>query len=33
VPLAPFIAAGTLAAILWGPAILGWYRQVFLVCL
>jgi leader peptidase (prepilin peptidase)/N-methyltransferase len=30
-PLAPFIAAGTLAAILWGPAAFGWYRQVFLV--
>ncbi|MDN5346864.1 MAG: leader peptidase (prepilin peptidase) / N-methyltransferase [Clostridia bacterium] len=31
VPFAPFIAAGTLAAILWGAHIIDWYRQVFLL--
>ncbi|MGQ9497209.1 MAG: prepilin peptidase [Desulfotomaculales bacterium] len=31
VPFAPFIAAGTLAAILWGPHIIDWYQQVFLL--
>jgi len=31
VPFAPFIAAGTLIAILWGAYIIGWYRQVFLL--
>lgn len=31
VPFGPFIAAGTLAAVLWGADIVGWYRQVFLV--
>jgi leader peptidase (prepilin peptidase)/N-methyltransferase len=25
VPFGPFLAAGTLIAIIWGPAILGWY--------
>jgi len=27
VPFGPFLAAGTLIAIVWGPALLGWYSQ------
>ncbi len=27
VPFGPFLAAGTLIAIIWGPALLGWYSQ------
>ncbi|WP_148867325.1 prepilin peptidase [Thermosediminibacter litoriperuensis] len=30
IPFGPFIAAGALAAILWGWHIINWYRQVFL---
>ncbi|ADL08655.1 prepilin peptidase [Thermosediminibacter oceani] len=30
IPFGPFIAAGTLAAALWGSHIIDWYKQVFL---
>lgn len=30
IPFGPFIAAGTLTAVLWGVRIIDWYRQVFL---